>query len=90
MHLVHNRKGVTTMKMTWIDWIVMILIVVGGLNWGLVGFFQYDLVATIFGDESTMARIVYDLVGLAALYQIARVLMMGGAKKTATPTQPTM
>lgn len=90
MHLVHNRKGVTTMKMTWIDWIVMILIVVGGLNWGLVGFFQYDLVATIFGDESTMARIVYDLVGLAALYQIVRVVMMGGAKKTATPTQPTM
>lgn len=78
------------MKMNLLDWIVMILIVVGGLNWGLVGFFKYDLVAKIFGDMSTTSRIVYDLVGLAALYQIAKFFMMGGSKKPAMPSQPTM
>ncbi len=80
------------MKMNWIDWVVIILIVIGGLNWGLIGFFKYDLVAKIFGDMSTTARIVYDLVGLAALYQIAKFFMMGGKKPatTTTPSQPTM
>lgn len=49
----------------------MLLIVVGALNWGLVGFFQYDLVADIFGGMTTMgARVVYGLVGLAGLYGI--------------------
>lgn len=77
------------MKMNWLDWIVMILVVVGGLNWGLVGFFDYDLVAGIFGDASTVSRIIYDLVGLAALYQLAKFFMMGGSKKPAMPSQPT-
>ncbi len=50
--------------------ITTILIVVGGLNWGLWGFFQFDLVAAIFGGNSvTLSRIVYSLVGLAAVYQ---------------------
>ncbi len=81
------------MKMSFLDWVVMILILVGGLNWGLVGFFKYDLVATIFGDGSTVSGIIYDLVGLAALYQLVKMFMMGGAKKSAmpaTPSQPTM
>ena len=52
-----------------VDVIVAILLVVGGLNWGLVGAFQFNLVATIFGDMSVLARIVYILVGVAALYQ---------------------
>lgn len=48
-----------------------ILLVVGGLNWGLVGIFNFDLVATLFGNASLLSRIVYSLVGLAALYQTA-------------------
>ncbi len=45
------------------------LVIIGGVNWGLVGLFQFDLVATIFGGGATTgARIVYILVGLAALY----------------------
>lgn len=63
------------MKMGMMDWIAWVLVIVGGLNWGLIGFFQFDLVATIFGDMTMAARIVYDLVGLAAVYL---VLMMGG------------
>ena len=52
------------------DTLAAILLVVGGLNWGLVGIFGFDLVAGIFGGSSTlMARIVYTLVGAAAVYQ---------------------
>lgn len=49
--------------------VALILLIVGGLNWGLVGLFQFDLVAAIFGgQDSAIARIVYVLVGIAALY----------------------
>jgi uncharacterized membrane protein YuzA (DUF378 family) len=52
-----------------IDFIVGLLLVVGGLNWGLVGLFNFDLVALIFGNMSAVSRVVYLLVGLSALYQ---------------------
>jgi uncharacterized membrane protein YuzA (DUF378 family) len=47
--------------------IALILVIVGGLNWGLVGLFDLDLVATIFGEMSVISRIVYVLVGLGAV-----------------------
>lgn len=47
--------------------IALILVIIGGLNWGLVGFFGYDLVAAIFGEMSAVSKIIYDLVGLSAL-----------------------
>ncbi len=47
------------------------LLIVGGLNWGLVGLFDFDLVAAIFGDMSLLSRIVYALVGASALAQLA-------------------
>jgi len=56
------------MKMGPIGWIAFILVVVGGLNWGLVGLFDFDLVAAIFGAMSTISRVVYILVGLSAIY----------------------
>jgi uncharacterized membrane protein YuzA (DUF378 family) len=53
-----------------LDVTVAILLVVGGLNWGLVGLFSFDLVATIFGGQGALlARVVYSLVGLCAVYQ---------------------
>lgn len=52
-----------------LDVVVAVLLVVGGLNWGLVGFFGFDLVGALFGDMSTLSRLVYALVGLAAVYQ---------------------
>lgn len=55
-------------NMSVLDWVTLVLVIIGGLNWGLVGFFQYDLVKAIFGDMTTLSRIVYDLVGLSALY----------------------
>jgi len=54
------------MKLAW--WIAFILLVVGGLNWGLVGLFRFDLVASIFGEMSALSRIIYTLVGLSAVY----------------------
>jgi len=57
-------------KLSVLDWIVFILVVVGALNWGLVGFFQFDLVAAIFGVMSAMSRVVYSLVGLSGLYML--------------------
>lgn len=57
--------------MKYVRFIAMLLLVVGGLNWGLVGFFQYDLVGDIFGGASSgLARFVFALVGLAGLYGI--------------------
>ncbi len=46
------------------------LIVIGALNWGLVGFFQFDLVAAVFGKKTAASRVVYALVGIAALVHI--------------------
>ena len=47
--------------------IALILVIIGGLNWGLVGLLDLDLVATIFGDMSIISRVIYVLVGAAAL-----------------------
>jgi len=46
----------------------LVLVIIGGLNWGLVGLFNYDLVAMIFGNMSFLSKLVYDLVGLSSLY----------------------
>ena len=50
--------------------VALLLIIVGGLNWGLVGAFEYNLVDGLFGAGSALARTVYVLVGLAAVYQL--------------------
>ncbi|MFH0856870.1 MAG: DUF378 domain-containing protein [bacterium] len=55
-------------KLSTFDWLVIFLLVVGGLNWGLVGFFRFDLIASMFGELSAISRIIYSLVGLAAVY----------------------
>ena len=64
-------------KLSVIDWVALVLVLIGALNWGLVGFLQYDLVAGVFGEATTMARIVYDLVGLSAIYLIFIVPKLG-------------
>jgi len=56
------------MKLNVIDWIAMVLVIVGGLNWGLIGLADFDLVATLFGASSVLSRVVYILVGLSAIY----------------------
>jgi uncharacterized membrane protein YuzA (DUF378 family) len=56
-----------------LDLIVWTLLAIGGLNWGLVGVFNFDLVAAIFGEMSILSRIIYTAVGLAAVYDIAAI-----------------
>lgn len=51
------------------DVVAAVLLVIGGLNWGLVGALEFDLVAALFGPMSPLSRVVYILVGVAAVYQ---------------------
>ena len=59
-----------------LDILAAVLVIVGGLNWGLVALGEFDLVAALvgldFGETNALSRIVYGLVGLAAVYQIAQ------------------
>jgi uncharacterized membrane protein YuzA (DUF378 family) len=55
-------------KLSALDWIALILLIVGGLNWLLVGLFGFDLVAAIFGGVPILAKIIYVIVGLCAIY----------------------
>ncbi|RBP70039.1 hypothetical protein DES36_10190 [Alkalibaculum bacchi] len=53
------------------DKLALVLVIIGAINWGLIGFFQFDLVAAIFGGQTAaLSRIIYGLVGLAGLYSI--------------------
>uniref|UniRef100_A0A7C4M598 DUF378 domain-containing protein n=1 Tax=candidate division CPR3 bacterium TaxID=2268181 RepID=A0A7C4M598_UNCC3 len=66
-------------KMNTLGWIALVLLIIGGLNWGLVGFFGFDLVAAILGTMSLLSKIVYSLVGLSSLVVIYYAAM--GDKK---------
>lgn len=59
---IRSRSALT------VTWIAFWLLVVGGLNWGLVGLFGVDLVAAVFGAGSVVSRVVYVVVGLSAIY----------------------
>jgi len=58
-----------------VDWVAGALVIIGALNWGLVGAAQFDLVAAIFGAGTVAARIVYVLVGLAGVYMLVRAFV---------------
>ena len=53
-----------------LNWVVFILVIVGALNWGLVGLFNFDLVASIFGVMTMASRVIYTLVGLSAIIML--------------------
>jgi uncharacterized protein len=57
-------------RMKAVNLVTLLLVIVGGLNWGLVGLFNFDLVAALFGAGSLLARVVYILVGVSAAWQI--------------------
>ena len=77
------RKEVISMtRVTGWDKLALALIIIGALNWGLIGFFRFDLVAAIFGGQLTaISRIVYALVGLCGLWGIT--LLFRGRKEVA-------
>ena len=52
-----------------LDWTALTLIIIGAINWGLIGLFRFDLIATLFGGmESILSRVIYVIIGLAGLY----------------------
>lgn len=57
-------------RMSALDWVAMALMIVGGLNWGMVGLYNIDLVATLFGTQTPVSRVIYTAVGIAALYSL--------------------
>ena len=54
-----------------IDYIVLVLVIIGAINWGVVGFFGLDLVAFLFGSMSVLSRIIYAVIGICGLYAIS-------------------
>lgn len=54
-----------------IDNVLLVLVVIGAINWGLIGFFRLDLIAFIFGNMSWISRVIYALVGISGLYLIS-------------------
>jgi len=54
-----------------LDYIVLTIVLIGAINWGLIGFFDFDFVSTIFGQMTLLTRIIYALVGLGGLYAIS-------------------
>jgi len=54
-----------------LDAIALILVVIGSINWGLIGLFRFDLVSTLFGVNTALTRIVFVLVGIAGLYALS-------------------
>lgn len=54
-----------------LDYTVLTIIIIGAVNWGLIGFFDFNLVATLFGQMSLLTRIIYAVVGIGGLYAIS-------------------
>ena len=54
-----------------IDYVLLTLVIIGAINWGLIGFLDFDLVRVIFGDMSLLSRIIYAAVGIGGLYAIS-------------------
>ena len=53
-----------------LDVIACVILIIGGLNWGLIGFFDFNLISMIFGEMTALTRLIYCLIGLSGLYTI--------------------
>ena len=74
-----NKNGISGLT-----WVAVALVVIGAINWALVGLFNFDLVAAIFGPLSALSRIVYVLVGLAGLYLIVSAVRISNRETAPT------
>lgn len=68
MVVFHNRLEVI---MKGLDYTLLVIGIIGAINWGLIGFFRFDLVSFLFGDMTLLTRIIYAVVGIAGLYMIS-------------------
>lgn len=72
-HILDRRStgnSLSKSTLNGLDWVAMVLLIIGGLNWGATGLFNMDVVAAVFGTQTPLSRIIYVVVGLAALYSI--------------------
>ena len=67
-----------------LDYVALALTVIGAVNWGLIGFFRFDLVNFLFGNMSWLSRVIYALVGLAGLYLLS---LYGRVNRFGTTTE---
>ena len=67
-----------------LDWTALTLIIIGAINWGMIGLFRFDLIATLFGGmEGIVSRILYVLVGLAGLYCLSLYMKLDDEENVA-------
>lgn len=71
------------MNNKYLDYIALTIAIIGAVNWGLIGFFSFDLVSFIFGNMSWLSRIIYAIVGISGLYLITFYMYAGGTEKNA-------
>ncbi|MDI6715875.1 MAG: DUF378 domain-containing protein [Actinomycetota bacterium] len=81
-------------RLNWLDWTALVLAIIGALNWGLVGFFNFDLIRLIFGTGSsptavvsTLSRIIFAIVGLGGLYSIYTLVKIGRMQARMMPAE---
>ena len=76
---IHCMKGgIAIMNHKALDCTALTIAIIGAINWGLIGFFSFDLVAFIFGNMSWVSRVIYALVGICGLYLITFYMYAGG------------
>ena len=75
-------EAITRSRVTPLDWVSLILVVIGALNWGLIGLFEFDLVAAIFGPLSALSRVVYVLVAVAGVYLLITTTSRASGRST--------
>jgi uncharacterized protein len=66
----NNNKEREMKKWNAIDWVTFILVFIGGINWGLIGFFHFNLLGVLFGYTNAITRIIYAAVGLSSIYML--------------------
>lgn len=64
-----------------LDGFALTFVIIGAINWGLVGFFDFNLVATIFGSMSWISRIIYAIVGICGIYLISFYIQLGDSQQ---------
>ena len=67
--LMYTNKGGLMMKI--LDYVLLTLVIIGAVNWGLIGFLRFDLVKVLFGDMTILSRIIYAAIGIGGLYAIS-------------------
>lgn len=80
-HIPDRRADAHTSALGAVDWVAMVLLIIGGINWGLMGLMNIDVVATVFGEGTQAARVADIVIGLCALYAIYLCARLAGGRK---------